>query len=83
MPYDHLTRVLWKMRPGAPLEKQVYITQTEMSEEALRQVIDERKVLITGMVRGGAPFLDGMEKLFGELDPELKEQIDRARRMGR
>lgn len=83
MPHDRLTRVIWKLRPGAQVEKQVYFTQTEMSEDALRLAMKERTALVKGMLRGGEPFLYGMEKLFGELDPELKEQIDRARRMGR
>lgn len=83
MPYDRLTRVIWKMRPGVEPEKQVYFTQTEMSEDALRLALEERTALVKGMLKGGEPFLEGMEKLFGELDPELKEQIDRARRMGR
>ncbi len=83
MPHDELTRIILKPRLDGTPDKQVYITRTEMSEEELKRTMAERKALFCGMLGGGTPLLDGMEKLFGDIDPELKEAIDRARAMGR
>lgn len=77
--FEELTRIIWK--PGR--ERQVYINRTEMTLEELRQSMKDREALIRGMLQDRAQLLDGIEKLFGDIDPELKEAIDRARRVDR
>lgn len=81
--FEELTRIIW--RPGADgnHQRHVYINRTEMTVEELQRSMMERDALIRGMLQGGAKLLDGMDKLFGDIDPELKEAIDRARGMDR
>lgn len=81
--YDELTRIILRPGPDGKPDRQIYIDRREMSFEDLQKVAAERDALFRGMMKGGEPLLDGLEKLFGDLDPQLKEAIDRARGMGR
>lgn len=81
--FEELTRIIWKPGPTGEFDRQVYINRTEMTFDELHRSSMERQALIRGMMKGGAPLLDGMDKLFGDIDPALKEAIERARRMER
>jgi len=81
--FEELTRIIQKAGPDGKVDRQVWIDRKEMSAEELERSMRERDALFRGIRKGGAPLLDGLDKLFGTLDPELKEAIDRERRMGR
>lgn len=81
--FEELTRIIQKTGPDGKVDRQIWIDRKEMTGEELQRSVMDRDALFRGMMKGGAPLLDGMEKLFGELDPQLKEAIDRARGMGR
>lgn len=81
--FEEVARIIQKTGPDGKVDRQVWIDRKEMTAEELQRSMMERDALFRGMMKGGAPLLDGMEKLFGELDPQLKEAIDRARGMGR
>lgn len=81
--FEELTRIIWKPGQDGKHERHVFINRTEMTAEELRKSMMDRDTLIRGMLQGGMQFLEGMEKLFGDIDPELKEAIDRARGVDR
>lgn len=81
--FEELTRIIQKTGPDGKVDRQIWIDRKEMTAEELQRSMMEHDALIRGMRQGGAPLLDGMEKLFGSLDPQLKEAIARARGMGR
>lgn len=81
--FEELTRIIWKPGADGQHQRHVYINRTEMTAEELQRSMRDRDALIRGMLGGGAPLLDGLDKLFGDIDPELKEAIDRARGVDR
>lgn len=81
--FEELTRIIQKTGHDGKVDRQIWIDRKEMTAEELQRSMMEHDAMIRGMMKGGAPLLDGMEKLFGSLDPQLKEAIDRARGMGR
>lgn len=81
--FEELTRIIERTAPDGKVDRQVWIDRKEMTADEIERSMKERDALFRGMAKGGVLLLDGMEKLFGSLDPELKEAIDRARGMGR
>lgn len=81
--FEELTRIIQKVGPDGKVDRQVWIDRKEMTAEELERSVRERDALFRGMLKGGPTLLDGMEKLFGDIDPQLKEAIERERRMGR
>jgi hypothetical protein len=81
--FEELTRIIWKPGQDGKHEKHVFINRTEMTAEELRRSMMNRDALIRGILQGGEARLNGLEQLFGDISPELKEAIDRARRVDR
>jgi hypothetical protein len=81
--FEELTRIIWRPGQDGNYQRQVYINRTEMTTEELQKSMMDRDALIRGILQGGEARLDGLEKLFGDISPELKEAIDRARRVDR
>lgn len=81
--FEELTRIIWKPGQDGKHERHVFINRTEMTAEELRRSMMDRDALIRGILQGGEARLNGLEQLFGDISPELKEAIDRARRVDR
>lgn len=81
--FEQLTRIIQKTSQDGKIDRQIYIDRREMTDLEIQKSMQDRDALFRGMMKGGLPLLDGVEKLFGDIDPDLKEAIDRARAMGR
>lgn len=81
--FEELTRIIWRPGEDGRHERHVFINRTEMTEAELRKSMMDRDALLRGIVQGGEARLDGLDKLFGDICPEIKEAIDRARGMDR